>query len=167
MASPHDASAADAGRAPTVRGLWFEDLEPGARFVSPGRTLSEADLVLFAGLSGDMTALHTDEEHARRTPFRTRIAHGMLVQSIATGLACRLGIFEGTILAMPAMQIRWTTPALPGDTLRLVLTVARKDEAPSRRSGRVYFDAEVLSQADKVLSESSWEILMLRDLQRG
>jgi len=146
-----------------VRELWFEAYEPGLAFASPGRTLTEADLVLFAGLSGDLTSLHTDEEHARRTPFRTRIAHGMLVQSIATGLAHRTGIFEGTLRALPAMEIRWKSTAFPGDTLRLLLEVARLDPRPSRRSGRVYFDATVRNQKDQVVSEGSWEVVVLRD----
>ena len=151
---------------PGTRGLWFEDFEPGLVFESPGRTLTETDVVLFAGLSGDVTSLHTDEEFAKRTPFRKRIAHGLLVASIATGLAARLGIFEGTIVALPAMDIRWKNPAFPGDTLRLRLEVLRRDEKPSRRSGRVYFQASVQNQKDQVVSEGSWEIVMLRDRQR-
>jgi acyl dehydratase len=151
---------------PGARGLWFEDFEPGQVFESPGRTLTETDVVLFAGLSGDVTSLHTDEEFAKRTPFRRRIAHGLLVSSIATGLAARTGIFEGTIVALPAMDIRWTNPAFPGDTLRLRLEVTRKEEEPSRRSGRVYFQASVQNQKDQVISESSWEIVVLRDRER-
>ncbi len=153
--------------APGTRGLWFEDFEPGRAFASPGRTLTEADIVLFAGLSGDVTSLHTDEEFAKRTPFRRRIAHGLLVSSIATGLAARIGIFEGTIVAMPAMDIRWTSPAFPGDTLTLRLVVARREEQPSRRSGRVYFDASVTNQKEQVVSEGSWEIVVLRDRERA
>ena len=158
--------AQEAPAAPAPSGLWFEDYEPGQSFVSPGRTLTEADLVLFAGLSGDQTALHTDEEHARRTPFRTRIAHGMLVQSIATGLAHRTGIFEGTIQALPAMTIAWRTPTVAGDTLRLELCVRDKDPEPSRHTGRVHFDARVWNQKDQLVSEGSWDVLMRRDLKR-
>jgi len=145
-----------------VRGRWYDELEPGESFHSPGRTLTEADLVNFAGLSGDYTALHTDEAFASRTPFRTRIAHGMLVQSIATGLAARTGIFEGTIAALPAMSIEWRTPAVPGDTLRLELEVVSRGE-PSRRSGEVHFRAIVRNQRDQVVTEGTWRCLMLRD----
>ena len=147
-------------------GLWFEDFQDGLGFESPGRTLTETDLVMFAGISGDVTSLHTDEEVAKKTPFRTRIAHGMLVQSIATGLAARTGIFEQTIFALPAMTIRWTQPAFAGDTLRLRLLVTGKDPEPSRRTGRVYFDAFMLNQKDQVVTEGSWEVLFRRDLER-
>jgi acyl dehydratase len=143
-------------------GLWFDELEPGLRVVSPGRTVTESDLVQFAGLSGDHTQLHTDEEYCRTTPFRRRIAHGMLVQAIATGLGARTGIYEGTIQALSDMTIRWRAPVFPGDTIRLELVVERIDPEPSRRSGLVIFAARVLNQDDKVVSEGEWSTRMLR-----
>jgi 3-hydroxybutyryl-CoA dehydratase len=145
------------------RGLWFDEFEPGLVVESPGRTVTEADLVSFAGLSGDHTQLHTDEAYCQRTPFRTRIAHGMLVQSIATGLGVRTGVFEGTIQALSDMTIHWRSPVMPGDTIRLVLKVARVDDEPSRRSGAIVFEARVLNQDDKLVSEGEWTTRMLRE----
>src|SRR5262245_40177742 len=80
------------GGSQATRGMWFEDFELGMAFESPGRTITESDIQQFAGLSGDYTSLHTDQEHARRTPFRRVIAHGLLIQSIVTGLATRTGV---------------------------------------------------------------------------
>jgi len=148
------------------RGLWFDEFQPGLRVESPGRTIVEADLVAFAGLSGDHTQLHTDEEFSKRTPFRGRIAHGMLVQSIATGLGVRTGVFESTIQALSDMTIHWRAPVFPGDTIRLVLTVERVDPEPSRRSGMVVFQATVLNQEDKVVCAGEWHTRMLRDCRR-
>lgn len=145
------------------RGLWFDELPVGLVIESPGRTVTEADIVGFAGLSGDFVPLHTDEEFAKRTAFRGRIAHGMLVQAIATGLGTRTGVFEGTIGALSAMTIRWKAPVYPGDTVRLVLEVIGVDPEPSRRSGRVTFGARVLNQEQKVVMEGEWETLMLRE----
>ncbi len=144
------------------RGLWFDEFEPGLSVTSPGRTVVEADLVAFAGLSGDHTQLHTDVEFCRRTPFRRPIAHGMLVQSIATGLGVRTGVFEGTIQALSDMTIHWRAPVFPGDTIRLQLVVERVDAEPSRRSGLVVFQATVLNQDDKVVCEGEWHTRMLR-----
>jgi acyl dehydratase len=129
---------------------------------SRGRTITEADLVNFAGLSGDYTALHTDEVYASSTPFRRRIAHGMLVQSIATGLGVGTGAFEGTIAALSDMTIHWRSPVFPGDTVQLVLEVIEVDAEPSRRSGAVTFAARVLNQEKKVVSDGEWKTLMLR-----
>ena len=112
------------------RGLWFEEFHVGLRIETPARTITEADVVNFAGLSGDFVSLHTEEVFAKRTPFRGRIAQGMLVQSVATGLGMRSGVFEGTIGAL---------------------------------AGRVTFAAQGLNQKDKVVIESDWEALMLRE----
>lgn len=147
---------------PRQRGLWFDEFASGQVFESPGRTLTEADIVNFAGLSGDYTSLHTDQEFARKTPFRQRIAHGVLIQAIATGLAARTGIFEGTIAALPWMETYWRTPAVAGDTLHLRLEVQRLGE-PSRRSGEVFFGAQMLNQKGQVVSEGAWKCLMLRE----
>ncbi len=149
-----------------VRGYWFDEFEVGQSFVSPGRTITETDLVNFAGLSGDYTPVHTDAEYARRMPFRKRIAHGMLVQSIATGLGTRIGVFEGTIAALTGVNIEWKAPVFPGDTVRLRLDVGEIDEQPSKRSGKVAFRTFVLNQKDQVVSEGSWNTLMLREPRR-
>ena len=146
-----------------VRGYWFEEFERGQVFESPGRTITEADVVNFAGLSGDYTAVHTDAEYARRMPFRRRIAHGMLVQSIATGLATRTGVLEGTIAAISGVTIEWKSPVFPGDTVHLRLEVADVDAAPSKRNGRVVFHATVLNQRDQVVTEGTWNAIMMRE----
>ena len=114
------------------------------------------------GLSGDYTALHTDESFARRTPYRGRIAHGMLVQSVATGLAVRTGVFEGTIQALSDMTIHWKSPVRPGDTIRLVLEVAAVDPEPARRSGEVVFNASVWNQEDELVCDGEWRTRILR-----
>ena len=72
---------------PTARGLYFEEFAPGRKIVSGGRTITEADVVGFAGLSGDYNQIHMDAEFAAAGPFGTRVAHGMLGFSIASGLA--------------------------------------------------------------------------------
>ena len=99
----------------------------GDEFYTASRTITEADVVNFAGLSGDYNPLHTDEEWARKnTPFETRIAHGVLIQSIATGLANQLGIFEGSTIAVIEMTSRFVGAVKFGDTIHTVLKVAEK-----------------------------------------
>ncbi len=148
--------------APARRGLWFEEFLPGLIIESPGRTVTEADIVHFAGLSGDFNPLHTDEEFARATPFRRRIAHGMLVQAIATGLGVRTGVFERTLQALSEMTIHWRAPVFPGDTIRLFLEVSGRDPEPSRRSGVVVLQARVLNQENKVVCDGEWRVRILR-----
>lgn len=159
--SESDGDAQPAG--PPGRGMWFDEFRRGQVFESPGRTVTEADVVNFAGLSGDFTALHTDEVFARGSAFRRRVAHGMLVQAIATGLGVRTGIFEGTIVALSDMVIHWRTPVFPGDTVRLRLQVEEVDAAPAKRSGRVRFAAWVRNQQDQVVIDGEWCTLMMRE----
>lgn len=157
-----------APESPRLRhGLWFEDFRLGMLIESEARTITEADIVNFAGVSGDFLPLHTNEEYAKKTPFRRRIAHGMLIQSVATGLCARTGVFEGTIAALTGMTIRWLQPVYPGDTIRLVLEVSELDPKPSRRRGRVLLLCRIMNQSDKLVAEGDWDTLMLRDLARA
>jgi len=149
--------------APLRGGLYFEEFFEGMRIDTAARTITEADLVGFAGISGDFTALHMDEETSRKGPFRGRIAHGMLIQSIATGLAIQTRIFEGTIAALVGMDIRWKSPVFPGDTVRLGLEVSRVDPEPSKRSGEITLDCQVLNQEGVVCVQGNWVVLILRE----
>ncbi|MEM7308871.1 MAG: MaoC/PaaZ C-terminal domain-containing protein [Planctomycetota bacterium] len=151
---------------PFRQGLWFEDFEVGQVIWSPGRTVTETDLVLFTGLSGDNTYLHTNEELAKRSPFRGRIAHGMLVWSIASGLGVQTGIFEGTIDALAGMSMDFTAPVFPGDTVRLRLEITSKADKPSPRNGKVIFQARVFNQKDQMVVDGEWRTLVRRDRAR-
>src|SRR5688572_7997886 len=102
-------------------GKTFDDLSLGDTFVSPTRTLDQGHVVSFAELSGDSNPVHLDEAFARGTLFRGRIAHGLLVQSIASGLAWQTGVFRGTIVALAEMSMRFEAPVRPGDTIRVEL----------------------------------------------
>ncbi|MFT5289112.1 MAG: acyl dehydratase [Planctomycetota bacterium] len=148
------------------RGLWFDEFTPGQTFASAGRTITETDVVNFACLSGDFTRLHTDATAARRMPFRQRIAHGMLIQSIATGLGTRIGIFEGSIAAFAGQSSQWLHPVFFGDTIRVEFLVDKVDQEPSRRSGHVFFSLRILNQDDELVATGTWDTLMLRDKKR-
>ena len=81
------------------RGMYFNDFEVGQRIISASRTVTESDITTFAGLSGDYNQIHTDAEFCKNTPFGQRVAHGILGIAIASGLAMRTGVLEGTVLA--------------------------------------------------------------------
>jgi acyl dehydratase len=148
------------------RGLWFEDYRAGQVFDSAARTVTEADVVAFAGLSGDYNPIHVDEEHARRSVFRKRIAHGLLIEAIASGLAHGTGMFDGTISALAGIEIAFQKPVFFGDTIRLRLEVLEVDPDPSPKRGRVRFSTTVTKQTGEVVVEGSWSIVFLRDRSR-
>src|SRR5688500_16240991 len=121
------------------KGTFFEGFEAGASYTTASRTVTEADIVNCAGLSGAFNPLHTDETFARTTPLGTRIAHGMLSASIATGLANQSGLFEGTTIALLQQTIKYQGATKPGDTIRLELTVQEKKETKKPDRGVVTF----------------------------
>lgn len=141
------------------RGTFFSDFQVGQAFTSVGRTVTEADVVLFAGLSGDYNPLHTDETFAAKTPFGRRIAHGMLSVAISTGLGQTLGIFEGTTIALVGQTFEYKGPVFFGDTIRLRLTVESATSSSKGGKGVVVFRADVLKQDDTVAVTGTWTVL--------
>lgn len=144
------------------RGLHFEEFEEGAVHTTAARTITEADVVAFAGLSGDFNPLHTDETFAGKTPFQTRIAHGALVLAVATGLANQLGIFEGTTLALMEMQTRFTGPVMFGDTIHMEMKVGSKKETSKDDRGVVAFETVVRNHKGDSVLEGQWTLMMRR-----
>jgi 3-hydroxybutyryl-CoA dehydratase len=144
----------------TRRGLYFEEFEVGASVVSAGRTITEADVVGFAALSGDWNLIHTNAEYAKQGLFGQRVAHGLLVLSIASGLVVRLGVMEDTVLAFREMaEWKFSQPVFLGDTIRVQATVV--DAKPMRRlnGGLVTLKVEILNQEDKVVQRGTWGAL--------
>lgn len=145
-----------------TRGLTFEAFELGARYISQARTVTETDVVNFAGLSGDFNPLHTDAEFGRQTPFGERIAHGMLIVAMATGMANWTGIFEGTTLALLEQTIRYKGVVKFGDTIHLELEVTEKKETSKPDRGVVRFATQVRNQRDEAVIEGEWVVMMRR-----
>ncbi len=144
------------------RGLTFDEFTPGAIYRSQGRTITEADVVAFAGLSGDFNPLHTNAEFGKSTPFGERIAHGMLTVAMGTGMAQWTGIFEGTTLALMEQVIRYKSVARFGDTVHLELEVLEKKPTSKPDRGIVRFAARMLNQRDEVVVDGEWTLLMRR-----
>jgi len=145
-----------------LRGLTYEQWEDGREYETSARTVTEADVAAFAGLSGDFNPLHTDEVFARETPFRTRIAHGMLTAAVATGLVNAQGWFEGTTLALLEQTFKYKGPVKFGDTVHCVLKVAEKKETSKPDRGVVAYDVNVVNQEGKAVLESRWTCMMRR-----
>jgi acyl dehydratase len=140
-------------------GLYFEEFTVGDVTESVGRTVTEADVVNFAALSGDWNLIHTDAEYSRAQMFGQRVAHGLLVLSIASGLAVRLGFMEDTVIAFRGLEWKFARPVFIGDTVRLRVTVDEKKEMARLGGGLVNFRLEVLNQKDEVVQRGVWEIL--------
>jgi len=126
----------------------FDEVEEGQSFETAARTVTEADIVNFAGVSGDFYYPHTDEERMGRTPFGGRIAHGALVFSIMTGLVWGSSENRPDVVALYGIDgMRFTEPVYPGDTVHVEAEVTGKEERDtSYGSGVVTVGCEVVNQ---------------------
>lgn len=136
--------------------MFFEDFELGMRFETAGKTITEADIVNFAGVSGDWNRIHLDEEFAKKTPFGKRIAHGLLTLSITSGLITRLRLTEDSLIAFYGIdRLRFTKPVFIGDTIRGVVEVEGKEDKGDY--GVISFKISTLNQRDEVVMVATFK----------
>ena len=145
---------------PTSHGLYFEEFVEGAEVTSPARTITESDVYLFAGLTGDYNPLHTDAEYAKGTLFGQRIAHGLLGLSIASGLGWRIGFLEGTTEAFLDLEWKFSKPILIGDTIRIRVKIAEKRLMRRLGGGVVTLDVHMINQHGDIVQKGIWRLLM-------
>ena len=136
--------------------VYFEDIRVGEEYSSPGRTVTEADIVIFAGLSGDYNVLHTDAEHMKASLFGERIAHGLLGLSIQQGLLSRdMPAWANESLA--GLRWKFKGPIKIGDTIHVRARVAAKKDGPGPGRGTVTMARTVLNQRGEVVQEGETE----------
>ncbi|WP_144640448.1 MaoC/PaaZ C-terminal domain-containing protein [Bordetella genomosp. 13] len=134
----------------------------GWTFESAGRTITETDVVQFAGLSGDYNRLHVDHHYAADTRFGQRIAHGLLVLSVLSGLTTQTLEYrslEPAVLALVDLNVRFPKPTFIGDTVHARVTVSEvRQEKPGR--DRVVFLREAVNQRGEVVVQAAFAMLM-------
>lgn len=145
----------------TRQGLYLEDFPVGQCFTTKGRTVTEADIVAFTGLSGDFNPLHIDEEYCKSTPHGTRIAQGLLGLSIASGLVSQLGLLTGTAVGFLGMNWRYSGAIRAGDTIHVVITTTeiRTTSNPSR--GVLVRQLDIVNQKGEVVQTGDWSVMVL------
>ncbi len=142
-------------------GMFWEEWDIGAEFQTASRTITEADIVNFAGISGDYNPLHIDEEFCKQTQFGTRIAHGPLVYSIAAGLLFQLHLYDDTLIAFLGFDsLKFTMPVKIGDTVRVRIEVLEKRETSNPDRGVMKRLLQVLNQRDEVVQEGVQAFLL-------
>ena len=143
-------------------GYYIEDFLVGETFVSPGRTITETDLVMFAALSWDTNPAHTDEEHSKQSPFGKRIAHGALSLSYATGLLAKSGRMDETAIAFLSIE-RWEFkgPVCAGDTIRLhTTTIEARASRTKPDRGAWKGDLKIINQHGDICQQGIFTIMM-------
>ena len=147
-----------------MTGLYWEEWKIGAEFVTSARTITETDIINFAGISGDYNPLHIDEEFCRNTQFGTRIAHGPLVYSIATGLIFQLHLYDDTRIAFLGFDsLKFTKPVKIGDTIHARVEVIEKRETSKSDRGIMKRLLQVLNQNNELVQEGVQAFLLKRN----
>jgi acyl dehydratase len=140
---------------------FFDDIQVGEEYESPGRTVTEADIVIFAGLSGDYNVLHTDAEFMKSSIFGERIAHGLLGLAIQAGLFTRATQAYAT-LAFVGLRWKFRGPIRIGDTIRVRARVAAKKETDKPDRGLITLERRIVNQRDEVVQEGETDLLVER-----
>ena len=132
--------------------LYFDDVEVGQEWESLGRTITETDIVNFAGISGDFNPTHIDHQFAESTPFRQPIAHGLLIFSVSSGLA----LYSPPMRTLAFLHIRewhFCGAVFIGDTLRVISKVLNKEVRGRGRRGEVTWQRRIINQDRKIVQE--------------
>jgi acyl dehydratase len=143
-------------------GRIYEEFEVGQRFETPCRTVIEADISSFAGLTADFNPLHMDELFAAQSDFKGRITHGPMIVGMAFGLASRADVMDGTVLALLEIGWKFVKPVRPGDTISALFTVIEKRPTRSSERGVVTLQIEVLNQHGEVAQIGTAKALVRR-----
>ncbi len=147
---------------PRPRGRYFEEFAVGDKIMTAGRTVTETDIVSYAGLSGDFNQIHTDAAYAGTQMFKQRVAHGLLGLSIASGLVVQTGFMERTIMAFREItEWKFSKPIFIGDTIHVEIEVLEMKAMPRLGGGSVMLKLSVQNQNGEVVQVGTWSALML------
>lgn len=142
---------------------YFEDFAAGQVFHTQGRTITEADVVSFAGWSWDTNPVHTDVVHSAAGRFGQPIAHGVLGLSVAMGLASRLGVFESCSIALLGIDSwRFEQPIVVGDTVRCTIHITSTRATSNGKAGVLERKFTLTNQRDVVVQRGSIGLMVAR-----
>lgn len=144
---------------------YFEDINVGYTEKTIGRTMNEAYITTFAGLSGDFNPIHMDDEFAKNTFFKQRVAHGFLVVSIASGLYTQSELnltMNKNVMALLDIRWRMLKPVFIGDTIYLVVEIAEKKETSKTDRGIIITKRTVVNQRDETVHVGEVTLMLKR-----
>ncbi|GIW86784.1 MAG: monoamine oxidase [Isosphaeraceae bacterium] len=139
--------------------LLLGDLRPGDQWRSPGRTITQADVVAFAGISGDFNPIHMDHEFAQSTPFGKPIAHGLLGLAIASGLGSHSPRVD-TVAFLQILEWKFLEPIYFGDTVHLISRVVSVEPRGVGRRGVVTWHRQLVNQRGRVVQEGQAQTIV-------
>lgn len=145
-----------------MKKTYYEDYAVGDEFITPGRTVTEADVVMFAGLTGDYNRIHTDAEYMKDSIFGERIAHGLLGLALVNGLKYRTDVDSDGVIAFLGLTWKFSGPIKLGDTIHAVVRIASKRETSKPDRGIMIQSIQVLNQRGEVVQEGEFTSMLKR-----
>lgn len=144
-------------------GKYFEEFVAGSEFITPTRTLTETDVVMFAAMTGDYNEIHTSEVFMKKSQFGKRLVQGLLALSVSHGLLFRLGLLEGTAIAFLDIESwKFEAPLFFGDTIRVKITISETRASKSKPDrGIVKFFLQIIKQ-DGTVAQSGYKTIMMK-----
>jgi acyl dehydratase len=142
------------------KSLYFEDFEIGKVFSSSFREVTANDIEAFADLSGDHNPIHVKKEIAEKSIYGQRIAHGLLILSLVSGLAVGMGIAERTTIAFRSLEWKFKQPVAIGDAIKAVFVVSGRKYLANLQGGLVRFDVKVKNQVDQLVQIGKWALVI-------
>lgn len=140
---------------------YLSEFTVGEKFTTLSRTVTETDVVLFAGITGDMNPIHTDRSYADNLPFHSRIAHGLLGAGIATGLWGRMGLVDGSAIAALSTEWKFVGAIKLGDTIHCEIEVLEAKRSKSRPDrGILNIGYTILNQDGQVCQTGSMATML-------
>jgi acyl dehydratase len=150
----------------TAAHLYYDDVHVGQEWISLGRTVTESDIVNFAGLSGDFNPIHVDHEFCKKTVFRKPIAHGLLILAMGSGLGLTFPPMR-TLAFVAIKEWNFVEPVYIGDTIRVKARVLQIEERSRGRRGVITWHRQIVNQHDKAVEEGSIVTLVEGRRQRN
>lgn len=145
---------------------YFEDYELNSRRETSGRTITETDIVIHAGQTGDFYPHHMNEEWCKTQPFGRRIAHGTLIFSVAVGMTAQ--VMNPRAMSYGYDRLRFIKPVFIGDTIRVAVTVTEKRDDPKRPAhGLIVESCEVSNQRNETVMVCAHILLVERRYTAG
>ena len=142
---------------------YLSEFNVGDTFTTAAKTVTETDVVLFAGITWDLNPIHTDQTYAEKLPFKGRIAHGLLGSSIACGLWGKMGLVDGSAIAALSTEWKFVGAIKIGDTIHCEITVLSCDRSKSKPDrGIVVFGRDVYNQDGKLCMKSTATLMVKR-----
>lgn len=145
-----------------MKKTYYEDYAVGDEFITPGRTVTEADVVMFAGLTGDYNRIHTDAEYMKDSIFGERIAHGLLGLALVNGLKYRTDVDSDGVIAFLGLTWKFSGPIKLGDTIHAIVRIASKRETSKPDRGIMIQSIQVLNQRGEVVQEGEFTSMLKR-----